>query len=171
MKRCVSTPKNCRAGFTLIELLTIIAIISLLFSFVFASLRDARGKARLAEAQTTVNQLRRAITVMSEDTGEWPNHKKIDAIELTPNNEIWDLSTPAAGLVTTDGAYSGWSGPYMASIKNDPWGNPYFFDTDYDIDPSPSVLNAVVVGSFGPNGQGQNIYDTDNIIHIFIVEQ
>jgi general secretion pathway protein G len=163
--------KNRARGFTLIELLAIIAIISLLFSFLLASLNNAREKARVAQAQATVNQLRRAITVLAEDTGEWPGHKTIDVVESgATGNEIWDLSTPNAGIIATDGAYTGWNGPYISTVKLDPWGNPYFFDTDYDIDPSASVLDAAVVGSFGPNGQGQNIYDSYDIIHIFIVE-
>jgi hypothetical protein len=51
-------------------------------------------------------------------------------------------------------------------IPNDPWGHPYFFDTDYDIDPTAAVQNAVVIGSYGPNGRGLNLYDSDDIYKI-----
>jgi hypothetical protein len=58
----------------------------------------------------------------------------------------------------------------MPTIPLDPWGHPYFFDTDYDIDPSGGVTNAAVIGSFGPNGVGQNVYDSDNI-YIKLVQE
>lgn len=66
----------------------------------------------------------------------------------------------AAGLIDTDGAYLNWKGPYMGVIPKDPWGNNYFFDTDYDIG---GGVMRVVLGSYGPNGVGNNLYDADDI--------
>ena len=80
-------------------------------------------------------------------------------------NEVWDLSQPAGGLLSTDGNYPNWGGPYIDEIPLDPWGNPYFFDSDYDVPPT-GGNDAVVLGSFGPNGVGQNLYDSDDIIII-----
>lgn len=158
-------------GFTLIEILAVIAIIGYLASVVLTSVNQARDKARIARAEIDVRQLRQAIGLLVDDTGEWPGHKSVDVIEPgAPGNEIWDLTVPLAGIVATDGAYPNWRGPYIRIVVNDPWGNNYFFDTDYDTDLGAGENWAVVIGSFGPNGDGQNVYDTDNIIEIFVSE-
>ena len=76
--------------------------------------------------------------------------------------EVWNLNA-AAGLTSTDGGYLGWNGPYIQSVPLDPWGKNYFFDTYYDI----NGTNYVVVGSFGPNKVGPNLYDADDVILLF----
>ena len=167
MKRCHRFQK----GFTLIELLIVLAIIGVLASFVFSSVNQARESARIAKAEIEVDQLRRAIELLVDDTGQWPGHKEVDEKESVSSNEIWDLTTPEAGLLATDGLYPNWRGPYIRTIFDDPWGNNYFFDTDYDFDLGEEEDWGVAVGSFGPNGVGQNVYDSDNIIETFISGQ
>lgn len=160
-------------GFTLIELLVVIAIIGILSSVVLASLNSARQKGRIANAQASMAELRKAMEFLANDTAEWPGHKSVEDIETGGTNELWDLSTPAAGLTSTDGLYSRWDGPYMPMVPDDPWGNPYFLDTDYSVRPSglpcagaSGCSNAAVIGSFGPDGVGQNVYNADDIILI-----
>ena len=168
-------PRSLRSvsltGFTLIELLVVIAIIGTLASIVLASLNGARNSARLVKARAEVNQLRKAIAFLEGDTNQWPGHKTIDDVESgASGNEIWDLTDPSAGLMATDGNFPNWSGPYMQVIPLDPWGNNYFFDTDYDVDPGAGQRWAAVVGSFGPNGVGQNQYDSDDIYESLVAE-
>jgi general secretion pathway protein G len=162
--------RRLKSGFTLIELLVVIAIIGVLAGIIINSVNSARTKAQIAQAQQTVRSIRNAIALLEIDTGQWPGHKALDTIESSGSNEIWDLTTSASGLMSTDGSFPGWGGPYIRNIPLDPWGHPYFFDTDYDVDPSAGVTQAVVIGSFGPNGVGQNVYDSDNIF-IKLIEE
>lgn len=163
--------RRAARAFTLIELLVVIAIIGILSSVVLASLNAVRAKGRIAAAKQELGEIKNAISVLSASTGLWPGGKTLDQIESGSGNEIWDLGTPAAGLASTDGSFPTWGGPYMKTIPNDPWGNPYFMDTDYQVDTAgnpcqSSCAQAVVIGSFGPNGVGQNTYDADDIILI-----
>ena len=159
------------AGFTLIELLVVISIVGILSAVVMASVNQARKNAKITKATAQVREIRKAIVMLEGDSGEWPGHKTIDDIENgASGNEMWDLNIPEAGIVSTDGNFGNWSGPYLSMTLVDPWGNNYFFDTDYDIDPDGGQRWATVVGSFGPNGIGQNVYDDDNIVDVLVAE-
>lgn len=158
-----------RAGFTLVELLVVIAIIGLLSTFAVVALGSAQQSARIAKARSDIDAIATAIRMLGQDTGEWSNHQPVEAICTTcGGNEVCDdgcsvgITSGAAGLTQDDGVtpYVGWRGPYMAVIPLDPWGSEYFFDNDYTISGNP----AVAVGSYGPNGEGLNDYDGDDVI-------
>ena len=117
-----------KKGFTLIELLVVISIISLLSSVVFASVNSARAKARTAKARADLNEFRKAITLLEDDTAQSPNHISPDVCVQDP--EVY-LDAPAAGLAATDGSFPNWRGPYMSKVPLDPWGGRYIFDPDY----------------------------------------
>ncbi len=61
------TPTQAQRGFTLIELLVVIAIIGILSAVVLTSLGSARGKARVASAQQTMNTVRTAALFCLND--------------------------------------------------------------------------------------------------------
>jgi len=172
----MSTSNN-RRGFTLIELLIVIAIIGLLAGIILVSLGGARQSARVARVQSDTKQLITAIQILENDTGQWPEHQVPWSVNTGVNNEVWNLGASDAGITQDDLLlpYVGWNGPYIAFAPVDPWGNPYFLDTDYSVQeneinvpcgvpPVPPCVNAVVIGSFGPNGAGQNDYDSDDVI-------
>jgi prepilin-type N-terminal cleavage/methylation domain-containing protein len=160
-----------KGGFTIIELLVTIAIIGILTAITLVSLSVARTKAKIATARGEIEQIHVAMEALANDAGKWPNHKVQEKVDSGNTNEIWDLTPASVGLTDTDGTYLNWKGPYMQTIPLDPWGNPYFLDTDYDVDsngnPCQSSCSTVaVLGSFGPNGTGQNVFDSDDIILI-----
>ena len=183
-----------KKGFTLVELLVAISIIGVLASLSVISVVSARKKARVTIALNDIAQIRKSIEMIGNDTGYWPNHQPINIVctdiagGCPDENEICgpdeggticstSIADDSSGIINDDGVtpFSGWSGPYMNKIPLDPWGHEYFFDTDYlvTIDNEPcdgggSCINAVAVGSYGPNGDGKNLYDSEDIIMVLI---
>jgi len=167
-------------GFTLIEILIVITIIGVLASIIYSSVNSAREKAKIASARIEVKQIFNSIAILENDTGEWPGHKKPYEIERAMgSNEIcgdgctYGLNDCRSGLVCNPEPpddYTNWQGPYLKEIPEDPWGNDYFFDTDYDVDPGSGIKWGIVVGSYGPNETGNNLYDNDDIIYILSSE-
>ncbi|MDP2593316.1 MAG: type II secretion system protein GspG [bacterium] len=169
------------SGFSLVEILVVISILALLSTMVITALNTARQKAKIAQASIVVNQLNIAIELLADDTEFWPGREAaagspspqqvgVTACANGDNNEVQDLGDPQAGLTADSGDYPGWNGPYISEVPLDPWGNKYFFDTDYDIGDFDDREQAVAVGSYGPNGVGNNLYDEDDIINVLVVQ-
>lgn len=167
-------------GFTLIELLVTIAIIGVLATLGVTAFGSARDSAKEKGALHEVKLIYDAINMLANDTGKWPGQQQVDKIGAGGSNEIcfdgcsYGLSDAKAGIIATDGNYPAWAGPYRDEIPLDPWGHEYFFDTDYQVlnnEPCAGrggCANAAVIGSYGPNGQGNNDYDSDDIIRIVV---
>ena len=151
------TPSAHSRGFTLLELLVCISIVGMLAGFAIPMYTTYKNRSRTAQALAELKKIRLAIELLASDTEKWPGPNNVGE---TANMEVWDLSAANAGLVATNGAFPGWSGPYIASVSKDPWGSNYFFDPDYRIG---GVFYAVI-GSFGPNKVGRNRYDSDDLI-------
>lgn len=178
--------KKNRKGFTLIELLVVLGIIGLLTTLSVVAVRTARTKSKISKAKHDIDQIYKAISMMSNDTGYWPNHQTVDTVCATcSNNELCGpdlngndcatggLDDEVAGIILDDSGspYSNWSGPYMPSMPEDPWGREYFFDTDYAVkntDGTPcdglsvpvDCRYAVVIGSYGPDQEGRPSEDS-----------
>lgn len=97
---------NKEKGFTLIELLVVIAIIGMLSSVVLVSTNSSREKAKIAKAQSDINAIFQAITVKEATEQEYPHINNI----------------------TSTSAFNSYLAPYLTSISDDPWGNPYYYD-------------------------------------------
>jgi prepilin-type N-terminal cleavage/methylation domain-containing protein len=171
--------KKFSLGFTVIELLVVIAIIGLLATLAVAAMNYAKNYAKKTKAQHDLAQIEKTISMLANDTGTWPGHQNINYVNTGNGNEIcsdgctYGLTDPRSGLLSTDGSYINWAGPYFDQLPADPWGRQYFFDTDYRIrlDSTPcagggSCIDAAVVGSYGADGSGNNLYNADDIIKI-----
>jgi len=145
----------------------VVVIIGVLTALAIGSYSGVRDRALGAEARLQCNAIAKCIEALGADTGQWPGHcpagrSCYDGETLDGEaNEVWVLEFPRSGLLTNDPRcpYPNWNGPYYNEFIKDPWGNDYFFDADYQIDGK----TYAVVGSFGPNGVGRNIYDDDDI--------
>jgi general secretion pathway protein G len=166
-------------GFTLVELLISIAIIGLLAVLGIVAANYARAYAKEKKAMADVSTILSAVNILAQDANAWPGHQAINSVNGGANNEIcgdgcvFGIDEAASGLVVTDGNFNNWDGPYMPKIPLDPWGQEYFFDTDYRItasgqpcDGAGGCLNAVAIGSYGPDGAGNNQYNGDDIINV-----
>jgi general secretion pathway protein G len=158
------TRRNARRsyGFTVVEIVIVAFIIGLLAAVALPTFLEARRSSRVARAERDCRVISEAIELMVWDCKLWPGEQPPDQVHRRGGNEVWDLSTPKAGLMAASEAFENWHGPYLPRVPTDPWGNNYFFDTDYHIDGKVWV----VVGSFGPNGVGRNQYDDDNIFEL-----
>lgn len=148
-------------GFTLIEILVVTGVIGILLGIAVPAYNEYREKGKIAEVKQVLKDIERAMIALGTHTGQWPGGEPIGK---GGSSEIENLNSPEAGLTNNDDDdFSNWNGPYIEpSVPLDPWGNNYFFDPDYNIQGGPSQVP--VVGSYGPNGVGKNLYDSDDVI-------
>lgn len=151
-----------RFGFTLGEILIGVAVMGVLVAIALPSISKARTQSRREEANVQLELLSNAILKLAWDTGEWPGGIPRNSSALTSYPETWDLNAASSGLRSAGTLFSKWKGPYFTRVPLDPWGKPYFFDNDYTT----GGRVRIVVGSFGPNRVGQNLYDSDDIFVI-----
>ncbi|MCE9614979.1 MAG: prepilin-type N-terminal cleavage/methylation domain-containing protein [Lentisphaerae bacterium] len=153
--------RGCRQGFSMVEIMIVLGIVGILLAVAVPSYKKARTDAKRKEAQAELQMLATAIRQLMWDTHFVPNGYEIDNVpgSHASNDEVSNLGTAGAGILSASSAYVNWKGPYLRKLEKDPWGSNYFFDPDYEINGGTHR----VVGSFGPNRTGLNVYDSDNI--------
>jgi len=117
--------------FTCIEIMVPILIVGLLTTIVIQSLRGPRlDKAKRTKAQADIAELKTALDRYYLDNGYYP----------TTDQGLRALVTlPTTGIVPL--VY--FTGGYIERLPRDPWGNPYFYQSDG---------NSYVLKSLGPDG-------------------
>lgn len=105
MKVSRPQPNAPRRGFTLIELLVVIAIIGILAGMLLPALGMAKTKARVAQAQTDIQNLAGAISQFNADNGRFPIAKSarqfLKAVDENSNAGDPDFTF---GTVNADGS-------------------------------------------------------------------
>jgi type II secretion system protein G len=157
------TPSAHSRGFTLLELLVCVSIVGTLAGFAIPMYTTYKNRVKAAQALAELKDIQFAIELLASDTEKWPGPNDVG---VTANQEVWDLSAANAGLVVANAGFPGWDGPYIQLVPQDPWGSDYFLDPDYRI----NGTDFAVIGSFGPNTVGRNVYDSDNVI-LFLAAQ
>jgi general secretion pathway protein G len=107
-----------------------ILVVGLLTTIVVQSLRGASDKAKRTKAQADIAELKTALGEYYSDNGYYPTTDQGLRALVTP---------PTTGIVPL--VY--YTGGYIARLPRDPWGNPYFYQSDGD---------SYVLKSLGPDG-------------------
>jgi prepilin-type N-terminal cleavage/methylation domain-containing protein len=164
-----------KKGFSLIELLIVIAIIAALSALGLFGYLEGVRRAKVAQAQGDLDRLKAAIAQLQFDTSQHPGHDPVNTCVLAEGALLFDLSLVpgGTGLVTTDGLYPNWKGPYIEEVPEDPWGQPYYMTGRYACKkttagckgvPEGTLVRAVFSG--GANESGANSSDDDNVVQI-----
>jgi general secretion pathway protein G len=117
-------------GFTLIEIMVVILILGLLATIVVQSLRGAADKAKRVKAQADLAEYKTALDRYYLDNGTYPS---------TDQGLAALVSAPSSGRIPAN--YE--SGGYIERLTNDPWGQPYVYQSDG---------STYVLKSYGPDG-------------------
>ncbi len=122
--------RKSQSGFTLIELMVVIFIIGLLATLIIPKLSGATDKAKRVKAQADISALKTALDRYYLDNSSYPT---------TDQGLAALISAPQNGKVPTDYPEGG----YIERIPNDPWGNPYVYQSDG---------NGYILKSYGADG-------------------
>ncbi|NQT92124.1 MAG: type II secretion system protein GspG [Lentisphaerae bacterium] len=145
-----------RQGFTMLGNVAVMMFLSIVAAVKVPPAVSAIQEMQLERAEKDLQMLSSAMLRLARDTDTTATEKR----GLPHYREIWDLGSAKAGIVRANpDRFPRWKGPYLQEVPRDPWGSKYFFDPDYSI----GKRHYSVIGSFGPNRQGRNIYDSDNI--------
>lgn len=156
-----------RRGFTLLEILVSIGIFAVIAGMLVIRFGEANKKAKISKAQKDLEEFKIAIEILYQDTREHPNHTSLSPCVL-PGSTTLDLCN--AGLICTDGAFSGWSGPYITNVQLDPWDQQYRFNSRYTCNGGTGCegvaggTNVRAVHSDGEDGAAGNADDIVSVI-------
>lgn len=130
--------RRFQAGFTLIEIMVVILILGLLATIVVQSLKGATDKAKRTKAEADVSEIKTALDRYYLDNGYYPTSDQgLTAL----------VSAPTGGRQPANYEQGG----YIEKVPLDPWGTPYFYQSDG---------NSYVLKSFGadakPGGTGKD---------------
>lgn len=139
MKATASLRPRLRRAFTLIELMVVVLILAILAALVVPKIVGNADKAKVAAARSDIAEIKSMLDHFHLDCDRYPTSDEgLEALQNAPS-----------------GLEGKWHGPYASkAIGNDPWGNPYQYDS--------SSNSAYSITSYGADGaQGGEGYDAD----------
>ena len=124
---------NRRARFfTMIELLLVLAILATLAAIVLPKFTGRSEQARVTAAQTEISGIELALDAYEIDNGFYPEGS--DGLE-----DLYEEPSDAPN----------WRGPYLKKpVRQDPWGNPYVYES-----PGTHNTSGYDLMSVGPDGK------------------
>ena len=133
---------NLKKGFTLIEIMIVVIIIAGLAAMVAPRLvgRTDQAKKAIAKADVSSN-LPMALKLYYLDNGRYPTTEQgLAALESAP---------------TTAPVPANWGGPYLETLPEDPWGNPYKYKSPGDS--NKTTYDLYSAGADGTDGTDDDI--------------
>ena len=135
--------RKSQGGFTLIELMVVIVIIGILAAYIAPKLIGRTEDAKIYGAKAQIRGLETGLKLFRLDSGFYPSTEQgLEAL----------VSSPSSGRIPEN--YQ--KGGYLESsrVPDDPWGNPYIYESpgshgfDYEV---------VSLGADGlPGGEDEN---------------
>ena len=174
----MSRSYSANKGFTLIEVIVVLAVVGILAAIMTPMITRYIDDAREARAKNDALIIGSGILALIKDAGRMPGDYAASGVKrlIGPGDQAtgsgdaaaWGTGTteslddhllannPGGGTdYKTSGEFR-WRGPYLESIKEDPWGNAYVVNAEYLK--KTDKTNAVYVLSAGPDGVFQTVY-------------
>ena len=162
-----------KTGFTLTEIMIVVSIIGLLAVIAVPSFRVVVNNSRQKQVAQDLLLLHGCLDKLAWDTGSFPgtSYSKAPLRTYYTGGGVWpphvySLTNSNAGLVSTDGSYKNWKGPYIGLDRmpvKDPWGSVYWFDPQhYKFNDGGNHCYAAVISS----GPDRLMYNNDDLYEI-----
>jgi len=163
-----------KKGFTLIEVVVVLAVTAILAAVTTPMIIGYVADARVSTAESDVKTIGAAVLAFNRDMKDWPvwavgtaraaDDAKYDGLHSNDGDTpaVSSVTIPSSidnidnHIVTNAQAYpttgnSTWIGPYLETVKRDPWGNKYYIDVKGLQPDNISGFMVAYVISAGPN--------------------
>lgn len=137
MTKRIPLRNRAKRAFTLIELMVVVLILAVLAALVVPRIVGRGEDAKRGAAQTDLNTIKSLLAQFNLDNGRYP----------TTEEGLSALRTAPPGLEST------WKKISDREIANDPWGNPYQYQSEN------GTYTAMSYGSDGQEGGEGNAAD------------
>ncbi len=100
-----------KMGYTLVELMVNLGIIAILAAISVPTYLTYRETAKIGRARAELKNIHLAVEALAADTEKWPGP---NTIGQTANQEIWDLTSSATGLISATSAFKNRQAPIFS---------------------------------------------------------